>query len=512
MLFNSYIFILVFLPVTLLVFFSIGKISHHRVAISWLVLSSLFFYGWWNPAYLSLLLYSIIFNYAFGVILSSKEKFFLKKGILVIGIAINISLLGYFKYANFFVAQVNDVIGTNYNLENIILPLAISFFTFQQISYLVDAYRHETREYNFLHYCLFVTFFPQLIAGPIVHHKEMLPQFANNDIYKAKHKNLAIGILVFTIGLFKKVIIADNLALFANPVFTDIGDGRSITFFTAWSGVLAYSFQLYFDFSGYSDMAIGIAYMFGIKLPINFNSPYKSTSIIEFWRRWHITLSSFLRDYLYIAMGGSRKGTYRRYTNLFITMLIGGIWHGAGWTFAIWGALHGIFLIINHGWRKIRITYLNWSPVLSSIEIILSTTITFICVTLAWVYFRAESLSDANTILSIMFGSNGISLPKSLISYSDIINFSDAISLFSFDGVYGVFYQQLESSLKWILFAAIFVFSAPNSVQILKFIEQKSLLKFNSIAPYILTIIVAAAFTLVFSNLMKVSDFLYFNF
>jgi len=454
----------------------------------------------------------MIFNYSFGVILSSKNNFIFKKGILLIGIGLNLALLGYFKYANFFVEQLNLVIGTSYNLENIILPLAISFFTFQQISYLVDAYRHETREYNFLHYCLFVTFFPQLIAGPIVHHKEMLPQFANNDIYKANSKNLSIGLLIFTIGLFKKVIIADNLALFANPVFASLDNSGAITFFSAWSGALAYSFQLYFDFSGYSDMAIGIAYMFGIKLPMNFYSPYKSTSIIEFWRRWHITLSRFLRDYLYITMGGSRKGAYRRYVNLFVTMLIGGIWHGAGWTFIIWGGLHGVYLIINHSWRHTRVYILKWAPSASLIEVLLSTIVTFVAVTIAWVYFRAESLADANSLLSTMFGGNGISLPMSFIKYSELVNFNSAVSFFSFNGVYGDLIYQLESSLSWIIIAGLFVFLTPNSIQILQYIETKKLSKSNALPSYALTILVATIFAFVLSNLMKVSDFLYFNF
>lgn len=512
MLFNSYIFILLFLPITLITFFYIGKIGHHRVAISWLVFSSLFFYGWWNPNYLLLLLFSMLFNYGFGVILSNKYNLFIRKYILLIGIALNLSLLGYFKYANFFIEQLNFTLGTSYNLEKIILPLAISFFTFQQISYLVDAYRHETREYNFLHYCLFVTFFPQLIAGPIVHHKEMLPQFANNDIYKANSKNLAIGFLIFTIGLFKKVIIADNLALFANPVFTNLDHSNAITFFSAWTGALAYSFQLYFDFSGYSDMAIGIAYMFGIKLPMNFYSPYKSTSIIEFWRRWHITLSRFLRDYLYITLGGSRKGAYRRYINLFLTMLIGGIWHGAGWTFIVWGGLHGTYLIINHAWRNIRINILKWSSNVSSFEVMLSTLVTFTSVTVAWVYFRAESLSDANSLLATMFGGNGISLPKSLIGYSESLNLNGSVSVFSFNGVYGELIHQLDTSFNWILFAGFFVFITPNSIQILEFVENKRLSKSNYLSSYALATFVAIIFAYVLSNLMKVSDFLYFNF
>lgn len=337
--------------------------------MSWLILSSLFFYGWWNPAYLSLILFSMLFNYAFGTILSNGEKPKIRKYLLWVGVTTNLGFLGYFKYANFFVDQLNWAANSNFHLEKIILPLAISFFTFQQIAFLVDSYRHETKEFNFLQYCLFVTFFPQLIAGPIVHHKEMMPQFASNQVYKVNYKSLAIGLIIFTIGLFKKVILADGVAIYATPIFAEAEAEIAITLFSAWGGALAYTLQLYFDFSGYSDMAIGIAFMFGIKLPINFNSPYKSQSIIEFWRRWHITLSRFLRDYLYITLGGSKKGNVRRYVNLFITMLLGGIWHGAGWTFIIWGMLHGTYLMINHAWRKVRFDILKLKPksVLSSL-------------------------------------------------------------------------------------------------------------------------------------------------
>ena len=291
MLFNSYTFIFLFLPTVLLGFHLIGKQGHHRVAIAWLVGASLFFYGWWNPAYLGLMLVSIFFNYGIGVSLGGAPKQPNKKPILIFGVIVNLGLLAYFKYANFFVDNLNNIAGTDIVLEQIILPLAISFFTFQQIAYLVDAWRGETKEYNFLHYCLFVTFFPQLIAGPIVHHKEMLPQFAKDVVYKLRSKHLAIGLTIFAIGLFKKVVLADGISVYASPVFDAAEAGVVLTFFEAWGGSLAYTFQLYFDFSGYSDMAIGIARMFGIRLPLNFNSPYKATSIIDFWRKWHITLS-----------------------------------------------------------------------------------------------------------------------------------------------------------------------------------------------------------------------------
>ncbi|MGD1911300.1 MAG: MBOAT family O-acyltransferase, partial [Rivularia sp. (in: cyanobacteria)] len=313
MLFNSLEFIFLYLPITLSIFFGIGKFGNYRFAIVFLVAASLSFYGWWNPPYLLLLIFSLIFNYFIGSALSEKLKIKLgKKLLLTLGIIVNLALIGYFKYANFFVSTVGDLLGRNFNLENIILPLAISFFTFQQIAYLVDAYKGETKEYNLLDYCLFVTFFPQLIAGPIVHHKEVMPQFEDKSTYRFNPENMAVGITIFSLGLFKKVIFADNIAAYATPVFTAASQGRAPTLVEAWVGALAYTLQLYFDFSGYSDMAIGIARMFGIKLPINFNSPYKAISISDFWRRWHITLSNFLRDYLYIPLGGSRKGEIRR--------------------------------------------------------------------------------------------------------------------------------------------------------------------------------------------------------
>ncbi len=411
MLFNSIEFIFVFLPVVLLVFYMIGSYGNHRVAISWLVGASLFFYGWWNPAYLGLILASILFNYAMGAALVSGNGRSHARYLLAVGVACNLAILAYFKYANFFVENLNTLSGSSYHLETIILPLAISFFTFQQITFLVDASRGETREYNFLHYSLFVTFFPQLIAGPIVHHREMLPQFAKNSIYRINQSNLAIGLAIFLLGLFKKVVLADGVAAYATPVFDAAESGVVITFFEAWAGALAYTFQLYFDFSGYSDMAIGIARMFNINLPLNFNSPYKAVNIIEFWRRWHMTLSRFLRDYLYFPLGGNRKGQPRRYVNLMITMLLGGLWHGAGWTFVAWGFMHGIFLVINHAWHGLRRLLGSEPGSLGFPGRSVAWLVTFLSVVVSWVMFRAESFESATNILQGMAGMNGFILP-----------------------------------------------------------------------------------------------------
>ena len=318
----------------------------------------------------------------------------------------NLALIGYFKYAGFFVSTVAALSGAEWRIEAIVLPLAISFFTFQQIAFLVDAYRHESSERNFLSYCLFVTFFPQLIAGPIVHHKQMLPQFARPGTFSFQPHLVSLGLTVFVLGLFKKVVLADSVAVYGTPVFAAADAGNTLTFFEAWGGALAYTFQLYFDFSGYSDMAIGLALIFGIRLPINFESPYKALSITDFWRRWHITLSTFLRDYLYIALGGNRRGPVRRYINLALTMLLGGLWHGAGWTFVVWGGLHGVYLVVNHAWHRV----VNPDWVTSRLYRLAAWSITFLCVVIGWVFFRSESFSGAVAMLQAMAGFNGAAL------------------------------------------------------------------------------------------------------
>ena len=297
MLFNSYLFIFGFLPVTLLGFFWLAR-SSHVYAAAWLALASLFFYGYWNPAYIGLLLGSIVCNYAFGLWMakaqvraqSQREGGKRAKHILVFAIAANLSLLAYYKYANFFVSNVDAVLGTDWNVSNIILPLGISFFTFTQIAFLVDTYQGKVKEYNFIHYVLFVTYFPHLIAGPVLHHQEMMPQFARPSTYRINWEHVATGLMLFTLGLCKKTLWADPIAAYVDGIFGGIGLGLTPTIYEAWCGALAYTLQIYFDFSGYTDMALGIALMFGIRLPINFDSPYQATSIIEFWRRWHMTL------------------------------------------------------------------------------------------------------------------------------------------------------------------------------------------------------------------------------
>ncbi|KOR82232.1 MBOAT family O-acyltransferase [Paenibacillus solani] len=405
MLFNSYPFIFVFLPITVIVYFVLNRFRYGVAAKCWLALSSLFFYSWWNISYLPLLLGSIAFNYTIGRLLqarqtvsqnpSSTQRRRVSKIILFLGISGNVLLLIYYKYADFFLVNIGAATGWEVPLLNLVLPLGISFFTFTQIAYLVDAYRGKASEYNIINYVLFVTFYPHLIAGPILHHGEMMPQF---DRVRGKlwdWGNAANGIYIFCIGLFKKVVIADTLAVYANAGF-DTASG----FVDSWIAALTYTFQLYFDFSGYTDMAIGAALLFNIRLPQNFNSPYKALNIQDFWRRWHMTLSRFLRDYIYIPLGGNRRGEAIMLRNLVLTFLIGGLWHGAGWTFLFWGLLHGVGQVIHRLWGKLGITMPR----------ILAWAITFVFITVTWVFFRAETWAEAMRLLKGMSGLAGLHL------------------------------------------------------------------------------------------------------
>ncbi len=454
MLFNTDIFIFLFLPATLLGFFLLGRLGNERASLLWLVSASLFYYGWWNPVYLLLVGASMAVNFTLGQYIAGAREAKLHRkarNILIIGIIFNLGLLGYFKYANFFLDSIGYLSGTELSIGEIILPIGISFFTFQQIAYLVDTSKGEFGRYDFVEYSLFVLFFPQLIAGPIVHHKEMLPQFADAHTFRPDLKNLSIGGSIFVIGLFKKVVLADNLALVATPVFSTAEAGGSLDFFTAWTGTFCYGLQLYFDFSGYCDMAIGAARLFGIRLPLNFNSPYQSTGITDFWRRWHLTLSRFLRNYLYIAMGGNRKGKARRYFNLMATMVLGGLWHGAGWGFLLWGALHGLFLVINHLWRMI-FGKASDNPLPRTF----SRFFTIIIVMLAWVPFRAESIEGAFAIYTGM-----MTLPldwQSTLGALGLLGFTFSGPEVSSDNL---------EAIAWLAFWLLLLWQAPNTQQVM---------------------------------------------
>lgn len=406
MLFNSPEFLFCFLPLVLTGYFTLNHFNRTDLAKAWLFLASLFFYSWWNPLYLPIILGSMLFNFYVGKVLNNPKGNDRKKWVLILGITCNLSLLIFFKYTDFLIENLNVAVGSQFSLLYITLPLAISFFTFQQIAYLVDSYQGLTGTYNFFNYGLFVAFFPQLIAGPIVHHSEMMPQFYTKGNKIFSYENFTRGLYVFFMGLGKKIIIADSFAIFANYGYGNTG---SLTMLDGWITSLSYAGQLYFDFSGYTDMAIGAALMFNIKIPINFNSPYKALSIQDFWRRWHITLSRFLRDYIYIPLGGNRNGEFKTLSNLMITFIIGGIWHGAGWTFVFWGFLHGAGLIVHRLWKRAGFELPN----------VIALILTFNFVNIAWVFFRAPTWTDAVNVLAAMFGV-GKSLDISVTVITDV--------------------------------------------------------------------------------------------
>ncbi len=351
MLFNSYTFLFLFLPFTWILFrFACAK-RVLDVALALLMIASLVFYSYWNPPFVFLILFSILFNYSWGRLIERSSQHTRTHTLwLYSGVAINLLLIAYFKYANFMMSNITWLFAEEWSPRDIFLPLGISFFTFQQIAYLIDCSKGLAKEHAFTHYALFVTFFPQLIAGPIVRYEEIMPQFSRLRTFAMNYRNIAMGLTLLSLGLFKKVVVADTLSPWVAAAFDT---HAPLTLFEAWGGVLSYTFQIYFDFSGYSDMALGLGKLFNIDLPINFNSPYKALSISDFWRRWHMTLSSFLRDYLYIPLGGNRQGKLRRNVNLMTTMLLGGLWHGASWNFVVWGGLHGAYLVVNHAYKRL---------------------------------------------------------------------------------------------------------------------------------------------------------------
>jgi alginate O-acetyltransferase complex protein AlgI len=495
---------------------------HHAAAAPFLTIASFVFYGWWNPVYVSLLAASIVFNYSVALAITrlrARARRQLAWALLAVGVIGDLAILGYFKYANFFVSNLSTLTGTTWNWHQVILPLGISFYTFTQIAFLVDTYRGIAREYNPLHYALFVSYFPHLIAGPILHHKEMMPQFGAPATYKLSWENLAVGSAIFSIGLFKKVVLADSVAQYANTAFAAATSGVHLTLLEAWGGTLSYTFQLYFDFSGYSDMAIGLSRLFGVRLPLNFNSPYKATSIIEFWRRWHMTLSRFLRDYLYITLGGNRRGTSWTYINLMITMVLGGLWHGAGWTFVIWGGLHGLYLAGNHGWLAVRARLGSPNRFLARVWPCIAWLLTFGAVVVGWVFFRAGDLISARRVLEGMAGVHGVVLPE---AWQGLLNlqFSGSAGLFgirfgptaAFKGLTELF------DLAVLSFIAFFL---PNTQQFLASFRPSlqdvltssgTLSRLRWTPAFHWALIIAGLCLAALIQLTKPSEFLYFNF
>jgi len=407
MLFNSYEFIFLFLPVTFLVYFALNRLKKTYLSRVWLVLASLFFYSWWDVRNLPLILVSICFNYFIGLRMGHVRRPGYRRLLFISGLLFNILLLMYYKYTDFMITNVNAAFGTDFSLLKLGLPLGISFFSITQIAYLADVYMRSAREYNFVNYGLFVSFFPHLLAGPILHHKEMMPQFERLRNKILNPEGVARGLFLLSIGLIKKVIVADHLAVWADKGF-DVS--KSLTLLDAWITSLSYSFQIYFDFSGYTDMALGAALLFNIRLPINFNSPYKAVNIQDFWRRWHMTLSRFLRDYIYIPLGGNRTKPLRADMNVLVTFIIGGIWHGAGWGFLIWGSLHGLAYMVHRLWQSLNIKMHRFIAIF----------LTFNFVNVTWVFFRARTTDDALKVFRGLFGLDGTGIeafPDKLFSF-----------------------------------------------------------------------------------------------
>lgn len=484
MLFNSFVFIFLFLPGVFGAYYFLLRYRHIIPAKILLISASLFFYSWWSINYLPILIFSLGFNFIVGSYIQKNLSDQKAKMVLVTGVLVNLLILGYFKYADFFIANINIAFEQDISKLNLLLPLAISFFTFQQIAYLADCYKGQVKEYDFLNYSLFVTFFPQLIAGPIVHHKEMMPQFMQNRWnYRIKYRNVASGVFIFSMGLFKKVVIADTFAVIATNGFDN---AEVLNMVEAWVTSLSYTFQLYFDFSGYTDMAIGAALLFNIRLPDNFNSPYKALDIQDFWRRWHITLSRFLRDYIYIPLGGSKVCDLVTYRNILITFLLGGIWHGAGWTFIIWGVIHGAAMVVHNLWSKcgFRLNkYIAWF-------------LTFNFINVSWVFFRAKDFASANKVLDSMFTGDFV------LDY----HWKESGILAGVEGVnFGPWLQNIYAENKVVLYvilSMIIVSTMKNSNELAKSLTFNKRMAFVTSLLFVVSVL----------NMNKASEFLYFNF
>lgn len=483
MLFNSHVFLFAFLPATCLIYFLLNRWVPGRAGLAWLVAASCFFYAWWDWRYLPLLLGSIVFNFFAGLTLQRRQGATGSKTMLALAIAANLGLLAYFKYADFFVANVNAAFDAHWLLPHVILPLGISFFTFTQIAFLVDAHRGKARELSFVNYALFVSFFPHLLAGPILHHGEMMPQFADNSNKRFNVSNFWVGVTLLIIGLAKKVLIADEIAPWATSGFSH---ATQLGFVDAWMAALAYTLQIYFDFSGYTDMALGMAWMLNIRLPLNFASPYQSRNIQEFWRRWHMTLSRFLRDYLYIPLGGNRRGLALAMLFVVVTFALGGLWHGANWTFVVWGVLNGLAVVVVHlmdraGWSLPR--GMAW-------------LLTMFFTIVAWVFFRASNVADAIAIVSTMSGVRGFAASSFTAEWAPLFS-SASYTRDGFAALSGVLYT---ASLM-IVGLAIAWFGTNSQTLLARWRWSKAL-----------GIAIAMLAILALLNLGRVTEFLYFNF
>lgn len=507
MLFNSFPFLFVFLPMVLAGYFFLGRYGN-AWAMAWLAAASLCFYGYWNLASVPLLLASILFNYTCARYLTSATT--MRKPLLIGTLSVDLGLLAYYKYANFFIDTIHSTGLAVWPQANIVLPIGISFFTFTQVAFLVDCYRGQAHAYRFVPYLLFVSYFPHLIAGPVLHHKQMMPQFSAPGICRPHAANCAIGISLFVAGLAKKVLIADPLAPLAAPVFAI---GAQPPLIEAWIGALAYTFQLYFDFSGYCDMALGVSRLLGVELPLNFNSPYKARDISDFWRRWHMTLSGFLRDYLYLPLGGNRHGTLLRYRNLILTMLLGGLWHGAGWTFIAWGALHGAYLVAHRLWRQMEGVALQRRLRATVGWPLASQGLTFLAVVTGWVVFRAPDLTTAGQILRALAGLNGVSLPRDLAAHA---HWFAALGLPArFEGIRWIDFNGAGAPV--LVVAMMVAFAAPNTQEIfarytagVTQAAKRRYLAWSPSKPW--SVALAVLFLVCVFGMQNTSEFLYFQF
>jgi D-alanyl-lipoteichoic acid acyltransferase DltB (MBOAT superfamily) len=498
MLFNSYVFLFVFLPLLFLLYAILVRSRYGRAPLWLLLAGSCVYYAWWDIRFFGLLAGMIVLNLALSRILTRRER--TRKLWLVIGVAVNLTPLLVFKYADFMIGSVNTAAGTQFPLWGLVLPIGISFFTFQQIAYLVDVYRRLTEPHDFLEYALFVSFFPQLIAGPIVHHKDFISQI-REAVSKITLANVNVAATLFVVGLFKKVVLADQLSTIASPLFRQAELYQVLNIYEAWTGALAYTFQIYFDFSAYTDMALALGFLFGFRLPINFYSPYKSLNIIEFWRRWHISLSSFLRDYIYFPLGGGRVRIDRKFLNILVTMLIGGIWHGAGWTFLIWGLVHGLAISANHLWRHLWKERGGWAGRACA------HVITFIFLIFTWVIFNSPSFSGAWHYWSEMVPLGGLTVPTEW-----------AGTLQSW-GISATAHGDYHSTPLAILLAAgVVVFTLPNTMQLFPglYIDHGKLCPGPSRLSWRPSFgwlgFTAGLFLVTIWNMTTVSEFLYYQF
>lgn len=511
MLFNSYGFIFLFAPLTMAALALIVRRGGARAGVPFLAFASLIFYAAGAVHHVPILLGSILANFLIGrQIAGAAAHRAVARRWLIAGVAVNLALLGAFKYARFGAETANQLTGLALAVPDWALPIGISFYSFTQIAFLVDAYQGVAVETKLPRYGLFVAYFPHLIAGPIIHHKQVIPQFSLERFGRFHSRDLASGLTLFTIGLAKKVLVADQVAPFANAVFAAAAAREPLSLWEAIGGLLAYSMQIYFDFSAYSDMAIGISRILGVDIPLNFNAPYKSKSIIDFWRRWHITLSTFLRDYLYVPLGGNRLGEARRYVNLFVVMVLGGIWHGAGWGFVIWGTLHGLYLICNHALRSLRILD-RMPPLLLSVG---GWAATFVAVTAAWAFFRADTAATAFHLIHSAVGGNGISLPQSLARVDALASFPG--SILRFEGMFEA--GLITPPTKWLAplaFALALALAAPTSTRVVELVERgwnEDGAGGTGLRTGFSAALVGALFGLCLLATHRQSPFLYFNF